>query len=147
MRGLFVRKRVAVLSMMVAITAVTVYMVWPVTGAMAAGKAADHSLIDQTGGDAAVQCRTTNGNPFNVFGTFRAFGGNVTLRVNFQDGDFVDYSLLLDETLSLEQVAGTSAGVDGKIQITKSAGAGSIVGWLSAASAPGSGSLVVCKTT
>jgi hypothetical protein len=74
-----------------------------------------------------------------VHATLRAFGGDVTVRVLFQDSDFVDYSVAQDDVLSLSQAAGTTDGVDNRIRIQKSGGAGSIVGWMSAGRLNGSG--------
>jgi hypothetical protein len=128
------------------VVAVALVVLWPASAQTGGGLLSDHALIDQTGGDAFVQCRTTNGKAFDVHATMRAFGGAVTLRVNFQDGDFVDYPLAQDETLSLSQAAGSTEGVDRLIRITKSGGAGSLVGWMSAGRLAGSGAFVRCFT-
>jgi hypothetical protein len=130
---------------LVAVTTVSLFALWPAVGAVS-GKVADHALIDQTGGDVYVQCRTTNSRAFDVHATLRAFGGNVTVRVVFQDGDFVDYPVAQDEVLSFSQAAGTTDGVDNRIRIRKSGGAGSIVGWMSAGRLDNSGAFVSCRT-
>jgi hypothetical protein len=70
----------------------------------------------------------------------------VTVRVRFQDGDFVDYPVAQDDVLSFSQAAGSTAGVDRRIRIVKASGAGSIVGWMSAGRLDGSGALVECIT-
>jgi hypothetical protein len=142
------KKRLAALAVaLVFLTAVALLVLWPAGAASVAatGKVADHSLIDQTGGDTYVQCRTTNGRAFDVHASVRAFGGDVTVRVNFRDGDFVDYPLAQDEVLNLSQAAGSTSGVDTRIRITKSGGSGSIVGWMSAGRLQ-RGALVACTT-
>jgi hypothetical protein len=132
---------------LVAVVAAALVALLPGAASSASGgKIADHALIDQTGGDTFVQCRTTNRRAFDVHATLRAFGGSVTVRVLFRDGDFVDYPLAQDETLSFSQAAGSTAGVDTRIRITKASGAGSIVGWMSAGRLDGSGARVDCKT-
>jgi hypothetical protein len=141
------RRRVFLLGTVLAVSAIALFVVWPTAGIAGGGAdSADHALIDQTGGDTSVSCRAVNGSPFLVFGSFRAFGGDVTLRVNFVDGDFVDYPVAQDGTFSFQQAAGTSSGVDTRIRVTSSGGTGSLVGWLSANRAPGSDARVVCNT-
>jgi hypothetical protein len=130
---------------LIGVTTISLVALWP-AGAQSAGKIADHALIDQTGGDLFVQCRTTNSRAFDVHATLRAFGGDVTVRVVFQDGDFVDYPVAQDDVLSFSQAAGTSTGVDDRIRIQKSGGAGSIVGWMSAGRLDNSGAFVRCRT-
>jgi hypothetical protein len=140
------RRRVMVLALAFgAVVAAALFVLWP-AAAQTAGKLSDHALIDQTGGDTYVQCRTTNRRAFDVHATLRAFGGDVTVRVLFQDGDFVDYPLAQDDVLSLSQAAGDTAGVDRRIRIQKSGGTGSIVGWMSAGRIAGSGAFVACNT-
>jgi hypothetical protein len=140
------KKRLSMLGVAIAaITAASLFVLWPAS-AQTTGKIADHALIDQTGGDTFVQCRTTNKHAFDVHATLRAFGGDVTARVLFQDGDFVDYPIAQDDVLSLSQAAGSTSGVDRRIRIVKSGGAGSIVGWMSAGRLVGSGALVECIT-
>jgi hypothetical protein len=142
-----VKKRLMGLAVaVVAVSAASLLILWPAAGAVS-GKVADHALIDQTSGDTYIQCRTTNSKAFDVHATLRAFGGDVTVRVLFQDGDFVDYSVAQDDVLSLSQAAGTTDGVDNRIRIQKSGGAGSIVGWMSAGRLNGSGAFVICSTT
>jgi hypothetical protein len=128
----------------VTVSAVSLLILWPAGAAV--GKVADHALIDQTGGDVFVQCRTTNSRAFDVHATLRAFGGEVTVRVLFQDGDFVDYAVAQDGVLSFSQAAGTTNGVDNRIRIQKSGGTGSIVGWMSAGRLDNSGAFVGCRT-
>jgi hypothetical protein len=130
---------------LVAVTTVSLFALWPAVGAVS-GKVADHALIDQTGGDVYVQCRTTNSRAFDVHATLRAFGGDVTVRVVFQDGDFVDYPVAQNDVLSFSQAAGTTNGVDNRIRIRKSGGTGSIVGWMSAGRLDNSGAFVSCRT-
>jgi hypothetical protein len=113
----------------------------------AVGNTSDHALIDQTSGDVSVRCRTTNAQPFVVYGAFRAIGGNVTMRVKFQDGDFVDYPIAQDTSFSLSESAGDTPGVDARLVFTTSAGPGSLVGWLSANRANGSQAFVRCATS
>jgi hypothetical protein len=127
------------------VAAISLVALWPAAGAVT-GKIADHALIDQTGGDTFVQCRTTNSRAFDVHATLRAHGGDVTVRVVFQDGDFVEYPVAQDDVLSFSQAAGTSDGVDNRIRIEKSGGAGSIVGWMSAGRLDNSGAFVLCRT-
>jgi hypothetical protein len=139
------RKRAIVFaSTCVGVAAVALVVLWPAS-AQTSGLISDHALIDQTGGDTFVQCRTTNRRAFDVHATMRAFGGPVTMRVTFRDGDFVEYPLAQDETLSLSQAAGSSA-VDRRIRITKSGGTGSLVGWMSAGRIDRSGAFVACTT-
>jgi hypothetical protein len=142
------RKRaILFVSTCTAVAAVALVVLWPAAAQTSGRKISDHALIDQTGGDTYVQCRTTNGRAFDVHATMRAFGGPVTMRVGFQDGDFVDYQLAQDETLSLSQAAGSTAGVDRRIRIRKSGGTGSLVGWMSAGRLDGSGAFVSCRTS
>jgi hypothetical protein len=143
---MIMKKRLVGLAVaVVAVSAVSLLILWPAAGA-ATGKIADHSLIDQTGGAVFVQCRTTNSRAFEVHATLRAFGGDVTVRVLFQDGDFVDYPVAQDDVLSFSQAAGTTNGVDNRIRIQKSGGIGSIVGWMSAGRLDNSGAFVGCRT-
>ena len=139
------RRAILFASTCAAVVAVTLVVLWPAS-AQTSGVLSDHALIDQTGGDTSVACRTTNGRAFEVHATMRAFGGAVTMRVTFQDGDFVDYPIAQDETLSLSQAAGSSAGVDRRIRISTSGGAGDLVGWMSAGRLDGSGAFVACNT-
>jgi hypothetical protein len=140
------KKRLAGLAVAVAaVAAVALVVLWPAS-AQTAGKIADHALIDQTGGDIYVQCRTTNSRAFDVHAALRAFGGDVTVRVVFQDGDFVEYHVAQNDTLSFSQAAGTTDGVDNRIRIRKSGGAGSIVGWVSAGRLDNSGAFLSCRT-
>jgi len=44
-------------------------------GAATSGLISDHALIDQTGADTDVWCRSTHGQPFTIYGAFRAIGG------------------------------------------------------------------------
>ena len=129
-----------------AVAAVALVVLWPAV-AQTSGQLSDHALIDQTGGDTSVRCRTTNGEAFDVHATMRAFGGPVTMRVGFQDGDFVDYPIAQDETLSISQAAGSTRNVDRSIRISKAGGTGSLVGWMSAGRIDNSGAFVSCDTT
>jgi hypothetical protein len=115
-------------------------------GAATSGLISDHALIDQTSGDTDVWCRSTNGQAFTIYGAFRAIGGDVTMRVTFKDADFVDYPIAQDTPFSFSEAAGGTPTVDKKIVVSSSGGAGDLVGWLSAARAPGSGSFVACST-
>jgi hypothetical protein len=115
-------------------------------GAATEGLLSDHALIDQTGTDTDVFCRSTNGQPFTVYGSFRAFGGDVTMRVTFRDGDFVDYPIAQDTSFSFSEAAGGTPSVDKKIVVSTSAGAGDLVGWLSASRSPVSKAFVACST-
>jgi hypothetical protein len=115
-------------------------------GAANSGLLSDFALIDQTGGDTSVFCRTPNGGAFTVNGAFRAFGGDVTMRVTFKDGDFVDYPIAQDTSFSFSESAGGTPSVDKKIVVSTSGGTGDLVGWMSAARSPGSGSFVACGT-
>ena len=115
-------------------------------GAATEGLLSDHALIDQTGTDTDVFCRSTNGQPFTVYGSFRASGGDVTMRVTFRDGDFVDYPIAQDTSFSFSEAAGGTPSVDKKIVVSTSAGAGDLVGWLSASRSPGSKAFVACST-
>jgi hypothetical protein len=140
------KKRLTMLGVAIAaITAASLFVLWPAS-AQTTGKTADHALIDQTSGDTFVQCRTTNRRVFELHVALRAFGGDVTARVLFQDGDFVDYPIAQDDVLSFSQAAGSTSAVDRRIRIVKAGGAGSIVGWMSAGRLDGSGALVECIT-
>jgi hypothetical protein len=111
------------------------------------GKVADHSLFDQTSGDAGARCRTTNSRPFIFYLSVRAINAPATVRILFQDGDFIDYLLAQDESFSLQQAAGTTNGVDNAIRVRSAPGsAGLLVGWVSASRAPGTTSRVACNT-
>jgi uncharacterized secreted protein with C-terminal beta-propeller domain len=136
---------IAIVALATTVTAVLVIASQAPVGA--AGLTADHALIDQTSADTAVRCRTTNHQPFIVYGSFRAINGDVTMRVTFQDADFVDYPIPQDTSFSLSEAAGDTRGVDGKIVVTTSGGSGSLVGWLSANRANGSGAFVACSTS
>jgi hypothetical protein len=112
-----------------------------------AGKVADHSLFDQTSGDAGARCRTTNSRPFIFYLSVRAINAAATVRIHFQDGSFIDYPLAENESFSLQQAAGTTDGVDNRIRVRSAPGsAGSLVGWVSASRAPGTRSRVACNT-
>jgi hypothetical protein len=128
------------------IGAVIIFATIGTGGAATSGHIADHALIDQTSADTDVWCRGTNKQPFVVYGAFRASGGDVTMRVTFKDSDFVDYPIAQDTSFSLSEAAGGTPSVDRKIVVSTSAGAGDLVGWLSAARSPGSGSFVECGT-
>jgi hypothetical protein len=117
------------------------------SGAETTGLISDHALIDQTSGDTSVFCRATNKQAFTVYGAFRAIDGNVTMRVTFKDGDFVDYPIAQDTSFSLSEAAGGTPSVDKKIVVSTSGGTGSLVGWMSAARSPGSKAFVECGTT
>ncbi len=118
------------------------------SGATAAsGKIADHALFDQTSGDVGARCRTTTSSPFIVYLSVRAINAPATVRVLFQDGDFIDYPLAQNESFSLQQAAGTTNGVDNAIRVRSAPGsAGALVGWMSASRAPGTSTRVLCNT-
>jgi hypothetical protein len=141
-------RRTVIIAAAVGVAAtMAIWALRPSAGSAVVGKLADHALIDQTGGDTMVRCRTTNSSPFIVYGSFRAFGGAVTMRVLFQDGDFVDYPLAQDQVFSFQQAAGDTNSVDDRIRVTTAPGsAGDLVGWMSASRAPGSASRVICNT-
>jgi hypothetical protein len=119
------------------------YLLAPSAGA-AAGKVADHSLFDGTGGETGVRCRTTNGQAFNIYVAVRAINGPATMQVLFRDGSRADYPIGQDQSFSLEEAAGTTAGVDTSIRVRQASGV--LVGWVSASRAPGTKSLVLCNT-
>jgi hypothetical protein len=132
---------IATLAVLISVAA---WALWPAAG-VAAGPKTDHALFDTTNPtDTGARCRTTNGEPFLFFASVRAFGGAATMRVTFQDGDFIDYTLGADESFSLQQAAGGTAGVDNAIRVT--AQSGDLVGWVSASRAPGSRAFVRCTT-
>jgi hypothetical protein len=139
------KRLIGVAVVLATLTAASLFILWP-AAAQTTGKIADHALIDQTGGDVFIQCRTTNSRAFDVHAALRAVSGPVTVRVVFEDLDFVEYSLAQDETLSLSQAAGTSNGVDNRIRIRRSGGTGFIVGWMSAGRLDDSGAFVSCAT-
>jgi hypothetical protein len=141
------KKRGLIASVILGTAAITALVIALQAPAGAAGSVSDHALIDETGGDTLVSCRTTNSEPFIVYGAFRAIGGDVTMRVGFQDGDFVDYPIAQDTSFALSESAGGTPGVDGRLAVTTSGGAGSLVGWMSANRANGSGAFVRCATT
>jgi hypothetical protein len=118
------------------------------SGATAAsGKIADHALFDQTSGDVGAKCRTTTSSPFIVYLSVRAINAPATVRVLFQDGDFIDYPLAQNESFSLQQAAGTTNSVDNAIRVSSAPGsAGALVGWMSASRAPGTSTRVLCNT-
>jgi hypothetical protein len=120
------------------------YLVLAPSAGAAGGKVADHSLFDGTGGETGVRCRTTNGQAFNIYVAVRAINGPATMRVLFRDGSQVDYPIALDRSFSLEEAAGTTAGVDTAIRVKQATG--TLVGWVSASRAPGTKSLVLCNT-
>jgi hypothetical protein len=77
----------------------------------------------------------------------RAINAPATVRIRFQDGDFIDYPLAQNESFSLQQAAGTTNGVDNAIRAVKAPGsAGDLVGWMSASRAPGTSTRVLCNT-
>lgn len=140
------KKRFAIAATLALTLSVGLYLtVGGSSAAAATGKIADHTLFDETSGDIRAACQTTTGGAFTVYGSFRAINGDAVLRVTFQDGDFVDYPIPQDTSFSFQQVAGTTAGVDQRIQVS-SVGAGDLVGWLSASRLPGTGTLVLCRT-
>jgi hypothetical protein len=120
------------------------YVAYPAAAA-AQGKIADHTLMDETSGDTFAQCRTTNGPPFDFHVAARALGGEVVMRVEFLDGDFIDYSIPAEHSFSLDMAAGTSTS-DDRLKVSKSGGSGFLVAWLSASRLPGTSSLVLCRT-
>lgn len=120
------------------------YLILAPSAGAASGKVADHSLFDGTGGETGVRCRSTNGQAFNIYVAVRAIGGPATMRILFRDGSQVDYPLAQDQSFSLEEVAGTTAGVDTAIRVKQASG--TLVGWVSASRAPGTRSLVLCST-
>jgi hypothetical protein len=116
------------------------------SGAQSAGggKVADHSLLDQTSGDTGARCRTINSRPFIFYLSVRAINAAATVRIHFQDGSFIDYPLAENESLSLQQAAGTTDGVDNRIRVRSAPGsAGSLVGWVSASRVDGGGAGLV----
>ena len=105
----------------------------------------DHALFDTTSGDSSVQCGSgSKAFEFNM--SMRAINNDTVARVTFQDGDFVNYPIPQDTSFSLSEAAGDTPGVDGKLVVTTSGGAGSLVGWMSANRANGSGAFVSCTT-
>jgi hypothetical protein len=117
------------------------------SGAQVVGKAADHSLFDQTSGDTGARCRTTTSSAFIFYLSVRAINAAATVRVSFQDGSFIDYPLAENESFSLQQAAGTTDAVDDQIRVRSAPGsAGSLVGWVSASRVPETTSRVLCNT-
>ena len=139
------RKKLAVFGSIVAVLGLALYLI-PSAGATA-GKISDHALFDGTGGDATVWCRTTNGGAFDVHMAFRAIDGDATLRVTFQDADWVDYPITQDTSFALTQAAGGTAGVDRKLVASQAGGTGKLVGWMSAGRMAGNEARVACGTT
>jgi hypothetical protein len=137
------RKRITIAAALLVVVALGLPLI--ASAGAAPGKIADHALFDETGGDTAVLCRTTNEGPFNVYLSFRAINGDAILRVTFQDGDFVEYPIPDGTSFSLQQVAGTSADVDERILVT-SEGTGQLVGWMSASRLAGTQTRVRCRT-
>jgi hypothetical protein len=140
------KKKVLIAIVALAATVTAVLVIASEGPAGAVGLTADHALIDQTSGDTLVRCRTTNRQQFVVYGAFRAINGDVVMQVRFQDGDFVDYPIPQDTSFSFSEAAGDTPGVDAKIVVSTSSGTGSLVGWLSANRANGSGAFVSCTT-
>jgi hypothetical protein len=141
-------KRLVLIGVCVLVVALAVGFGVTRSGAQAAtvGKAADHSLFDQTSGDTGARCRTTTSSPFISYLSVRAINAAATVRVLFQDGSFIDYPLAENESFSLQQAAGTTDGVDNSIRVRSAPGsAGSLVGWVSASRAPGTTFRVLCN--
>jgi hypothetical protein len=139
------RKRIALGAAVVLVGAFGLYLAVPTAGA-ATGKVADHALFDGVDipSDTSVFCRGSG--PFNVYLSFRAFTADAVLTVTFQDGDSVAYAIPQDTSFSIQQAAGSTAGVDRRIVAT-STGVGDLVGWMSASRLPGTGTRVQCDTT
>jgi hypothetical protein len=113
--------------------------------ASAAGKIADHSLFDQTGGDIGAACVGSGIFTFHV--SARAINGDAAIRVGFQDGDFVDFPIADGQSFSVDQAAGDTLGVDRRLTIKSApSSVGKLVGWVSAQRQPGTKTLVACKT-
>jgi hypothetical protein len=111
------------------------------------GRAAYFALFDGVGGDTATLCGSTSHGRYTVSMSFRAVGGDAVMRVAFSNtGDFVDYAIPQDTSFSLEQAGGSTPRVDNYFTITKSSGAGDLVGWASTARIPGTHGLVLCFT-
>lgn len=141
------RKRLTIWGAVLAALALGVYMLAPSASA-SPGKAADHSLFDETGGDLTVFCRTTNGGAFDVHMAFRAIDGDAVLRLTFQDSDYIDYPIPQDTSFSLTEAAGTSFGVDKRVTASNAGTApGKLVGWMSAGRLPATSTEVLCNVT
>ena len=140
------RKKLALFGSIVAVLGLAMYLLLPSAGA-ATGKVSDHALFDGTGGDTTVWCRTTNSSPFDVHLAFRAINGDATLRVTFQDTDWVDYPIAQDTSFALTEAAGGTGLVDRKLLVSQAGGTGKLVGWMSAGRMPGTAALVWCATT
>jgi hypothetical protein len=92
----------------------------------------DHVLFDGTadppGSGDGVRCGSTG--PFEIYGSFRSFNGAAVMRVEFVDGDFVDYPIPDGESFSFSHAAASSrTSADRIIQVKEQSG--NIVGWLS----------------
>jgi hypothetical protein len=136
------------LALMAVATALGLWAFSPPTVVMAGGKLVDHAFMDQTGPhpDHSMQCGTTDSRPIIVYLAVRAVDGAATMRISFQDGTHLDYPLKRDQIFSLQEAAGDRDGVDNRITVTKSAGPGSLVGWMSASRSPETQAHVICTT-
>ena len=110
----------------------------------------DFVLFDGTnpGSDDGVRCGSRA--PYEIMGSFRAINGDATLKVTFNDGDFVKYPVPDDTAFSFTQAAGANEN-DLRVIITQdttdSDGEttnGKLVGWLSASRHSGD-NRVICR--
>jgi len=88
----------------------------------------DHALFDTTGGDTGAKCSSDKTFEFHLVAT--AYGGPATIRVTFNDGDWIEFHLNEhSDWISFTQAAGGTEGVDDVLSVTVESG--NVVGWIS----------------
>ncbi len=106
----------------------------------------DHALFDNEIGsappDKTVLCKGDHG--FVVHLAVRAINGPATVRVLFEDGDFIDFPLQNDQVYSWSEAAGDTSTVDRIITVKPANTTSHFVAWMSAQAIEGH---VSCTTT
>jgi len=115
-------------------------------GSDSANRHTDHALFDNEIGsappDKTVLCQGDHG--FIVHLAVRAINGPATVRVLFQDGDFIDFPLQNDQVYSWSEAAGDTSTVDRIITVKPANTTSHFVAWMSAQAIEGH---VSCTTT
>ena len=127
----------------------------PVTTVRADLKRADFALLDQepTVGDVSVQCGTTGPLPdgfvIHITMTNRSDLGGTDgfVRTKYHDGDFVDYSILINTTIQISLVGGGTPGVDDGVQVTNGGSGARLTGQASILAQGGSTPLPAISPT
>ena len=104
-----------------------------------AAQRSDFALLNMPGGDTSVQCGARRGNnpgSFTYFVTMTNFGATGFIRVDYADGDLVQYQIPAGGSFSFSQAAGGTKNVDDLIKVSGSGGA-VLVGSMSALLDPG----------